>query len=186
MKRDISRQILKYLLLVGIISIASTSPYFFPRLFKVIWKSFEYNPPQRKKYLDAFNYLKRKGFINVERDGYDVVVILTEKGKKKAGKYQIDDLKIEKPKKWDRHWRIVVFDIPNSQRIKRDVFRRKLKELGFYSIQKSVWLHAFSCEKEVELLKSFLGLDNKQIQVILADSLENKYLNKQLKKIYKI
>lgn len=48
-------------------------------------------------------------------------------------------------KKWDKKWRIVTFDIPEKKRTKRDLFRRKLKELGFGMIQESLWVtpHAF-------------------------------------------
>jgi hypothetical protein len=37
--------------------------------------------------------------IEIKREGHDVSLGLTTKGRKLAGKYQIDDLEIEKPKK---------------------------------------------------------------------------------------
>lgn len=41
--------------------------------------------------------------------------------------------------KWDGCWRIVIFDIPERQRVVRDLFRRNLKNWGFKQVQKSVW-----------------------------------------------
>ncbi|MCL5676074.1 MAG: hypothetical protein M1120_03015 [Patescibacteria group bacterium] len=42
--------------------------------------------------------------------------------------------------KWDRKWRIVVFDIAEISRRSRDILRAKLKKLGFGMFQKSVWV----------------------------------------------
>lgn len=45
--------------------------------------------------------------------------------------------------KWDGRWRILIFDIPEDQRRKRDTLRQKLGELNFYQLQKSVWITPF-------------------------------------------
>jgi len=109
-----------------------------------------------------------------------VSIVLTEKGKKQAEKYQINDLAIERPKKWDKKWRVVIFDIPSSSRTIRDAFRRKLKELGFYPLQKSIWVYPYSCKKEVELLRDFFGLNRKQLQLLEVINLDaERFLRKQ-------
>lgn len=122
----------------------------------------------------------------IERVGNDIKISLTEEGKNKAKKYQIDSLKILKPKIWDRLWRVVIFDIPDTQKIKRNAFRRKLKELGFYSLQKSVWVCPFKCDKEINFLRDFFGLDKKQIEILLVKSIENDIIVKKMKDVYKI
>lgn len=53
---------------------------------------------------------------------------------------------------WDGHWRIVLFDIPEGKRQRRDLLRRHLKQLGFGQWQKSVWVSPFKVE---ELLTDF-------------------------------
>ena len=98
---------------------------------------------------------------------------MTDNGKKRAGKYQIDDLEIAKPKKWDKKWRLVIFDIPHLQRTERNAFRSKLKELGFCQLQKSVWIHAFDCKEEIKLLREFFGLSRKQVQILLVERIED-------------
>ncbi|MEK7664647.1 MAG: hypothetical protein AAB361_00735 [Patescibacteria group bacterium] len=187
MKASVSKDILIFLLFVGIISITATSPYFLYNLAKFILKNkrFEYCKGE-KKAKDAFNYLKRNGLIEIKKDGHDIVVTLTEKGKKRANKYKIDELKIETPKIWDRLWRVVIFDIPDSQKIKRNAFRGKLKELGFYSLQKSVWLHPFDCKKEINFLRNFFRLDKKQIEILLVKEIDSHSIVNKIKNIYKI
>ena len=175
-----TREILKYLLLAGAIYIAASSPYFALNLTKNISRLKKL---KRKNANYTFNYLKKRGLIEIKKEGHNVRVALTEEGRKRAGKYQIDDLEIEKPKKWDKKWRVVIFDIPNSSGIIRDIFRRKLKEFGFYPLQKSIWVYPFPCREEIKLLREFLGVDKKQIQILEVIKLEN---DKFLKKHFQI
>ena len=52
-------------------------------------------------------------------------------------------------KRWDKRWRILIFDIPEKIRWKRDVFRGKLKTLGFGMVQQSVWVSPHPFEDDV-------------------------------------
>ena len=167
--RYFSREILKYLLLIGAIYIAASSPYFVSKLTRKIFK----RDISKKKNANIFFYLRRRGLIEIKREGADVKIGLTKEGRKIAGKYQVDDLEIEKPKKWDKRWRLVIFDVPNSSRLIRDIFRRKLKEFGFSLLQKSVWIYPFECKKEINLLREFLGVNKRQIQVLEVSKLED-------------
>jgi len=169
--RYYSKEILKYLLLTGAVYIAASSPYFALNLTKNISKIKK--ELSKQKAVNTFNYLKRRGLIEVKREGHDVRIALTEEGKKRAGKYQIDDFEIERPKKWDKKYRLIIFDVPNATRLIRDILRRKLKEWGFYPLQKSVWIHAFDCKGEISLLREFLGLNKKQLQILEISKLEN-------------
>ena len=187
MKSDFSRKILAYLVLAGMVSIAATSPFFLTRLAKIVTRELRYkNKSDYKKFRSAFYYLKKKRFIDIEEKGFDIKIIPTEKGIKMMKRYKVLELKINKPKKWDGKIRIVAFDIPDKQRAKRNAFRYKLKELGFYSSQKSVWLHPFECKNEIKILKDFFGLNNKQIQFFTAERIEDEFLLERIKKAYNI
>lgn len=178
-RSEITKDILKYLLLTGAIYVATSSPYFSIRLIKNI-QSLDKHP--RKKLSSAFYTLKKQGCLKIERRGYQIYISLTETGKKKASWLQIDDLKIQKPKKWDRKWRLVIFDISQLKKIYREAFRGKLKELGFLPLQKSVWIIPFDCRDEIDLLKDFLGLTNDEVKLIIADDIgEDGYFKKTFK-----
>ena len=43
-------------------------------------------------------------------------------------------------KEWDKSWYLVIFDIPEKLRGKRNILREKLKKLGFGQLQQSVWI----------------------------------------------
>jgi len=111
------------------------------------------------------------------RDG-TYTLILTHEGKIRALAYNIGTMSIQKPKTWDQKWRVVVFDIPERFRKKRDSFRAHLQGLEFYELQKSVFAHPYECIDEIEYIIEFYHL-RKFVRTLLADSIDNELHLKQ-------
>lgn len=83
-------------------------------------------------------------------------VRLTGRGKKVLSRdYPLFSLQ---RKQWDRKWRLVIFDIKEPQRRKRDFFRKKLLELGLGMIQKSVYLTPFDIAMDLQEFIEAVGL----------------------------
>lgn len=55
----------------------------------------------------------------------------------------------EYKKRKDGKWIMVIFDIPEKIKNKRDFFRRKLQFLGFKMLQKSIWVCPFDVLKDI-------------------------------------
>jgi len=188
--RKVARIILKTLLLTGVVAIVSTSSAFGPKIVAQLIKNINYKFKSRKNkcqikpdHANSFYYLKEKGFLQIEDRGGQIYIALTEEGKKKAGKYQIDDLEIEKPDKWDGKWRIMIFDIRDKQKIKREALRGKIKELGMFQLQKSVWVYPYDFSKEIKILREFFGLTKDEMKIIVADVIED---DGKLKEFFKL
>ncbi len=179
-KSEIVKDILIWLAIAGGVYIAASSPYFVRNLLKSFKKWRKY---PKKKIVDTFYNLKRQGLIEIHQRGGQIYINLTKEGKKKAGRFQIDALKIKKPKKWDGKWRLVIFDISQLKKIHREAFRGKLKELGFYPLQKSVWIHPFDCQAEIELLREFFGLTEREIRLIIAEKIGK---DQEIKEFFKV
>ena len=179
-RSEITKDILKWLAISGAVCIAATSPYFSINLIKGFKNRKKY---KKKKVCDTFYNLKRQGYIDIKSRNHQIYIFLTKEGRKKAGRFQIDSLKINKPKKWDRKWRIVIFDIAQLKNLQRNAFRGKLKELGFYPLQKSVLICPYSCQDEIALLRDFFGLSQKEIRLITAANIED---DNFLRKIFKL
>jgi len=179
-KSKIVRDIFYWLMVAGVVSVAATSPYFATNLFKAYrrWKKY----PRRKIY-DTFGYLRHRGLIETRVKDGQIYISLTVAGKEKAGYFQINDLEIKRPKTWDGKWRIVIFDIAELKKLHREAFRGKLKELGFYQLQKSVWLYPFDCETEIELLRDFFGLRENDLRLIVAEKIGR---DKEIRDFFKI
>lgn len=156
-KGEMIKIILKGILYAGGITIALTSPYFIPRILPKIIRYARYKKKmeeiQKRRFYNAFRYLKNKGLLEMEYRGKQVYISLTPEGKKFCGRYQIDDLKIKKPLRWDKKWRVLIFDISEKNKIKRESLRGKLKELGLYPLQKSVWVCPYEFYKEMDMLR---------------------------------
>lgn len=62
----------------------------------------------------------------------------------------LDNLRLHKyQKKWDGLWRLVIYDIPEKQKNKRDILRDYLKYLGFGKIQGSSWASPYDFSAEI-------------------------------------
>ena len=179
-KSAIIQDILKLLAIGGAIYIAAGSPYFIRMLLKKYSQLGKY---PNKKISNAFSRLRKQGCLQFQAVNHQIYISLTEKGKRKAGWMQIDDLEIAKQKKWDKKWRLVIFDIAQIKKIYREAFRGKLKILGFRSLQKSVWVHPYECQAEIELLKDFFGLSDKELRLIVAQSIG---IDEELKKEFRL
>ena len=175
-KSEIVKDVFSLLFTGGAIIIAANSPYFLPNLIRKYerWRKYP-----RKKVSDTFYRLRQKGLIDIKTVNNQIYISLTDKGKKKAGIYQIDKLKITRPKRWDGKWRIILFDIPEKKKISREALRGKLKELGFFMFQKSAWIYPFECRAEIELLRDFFGLSNNEMRIIISENIEDDSILKE-------
>lgn len=167
-KSEIVKDILLWLAISGAVYVAATSPYFIRNLIKVFKKSNKYN---KKKIYDTFYMLQKEDCIKIDKQKNQIYISLTEKGRKKAGWLQIDNLKLKNSKKWDKKWRIVIFDIAQLKKLHREAFRGKLKELNFYPLQKSVWIYPFKCKDEIDLLRDFFGLSQDEVRLIVSNNI---------------
>jgi len=179
-KLEITKDILTWIAVAGLITIAATSPYFGTNLIRAFQRRKRYG---KKKVYDTFSRLRREGYLKVEKHNHQIYISLTKEGRKKAGRFQVNGLKIEKPKHWDGLWRIIIFDIIQPQRIKREALRGFLRRLELYPLQKSVWVHPYNCKDEIKLLRDFFGLGENELRIIVAKDIGN---DQAIKKYFKL
>ena len=82
---------------------------------------------------------------------------------------------IKKPRRWDGHWRIVLFDIPEKRRLGREALRSKLKQLGFYQLQKSCFIHPFECKSEIDFVCELFEV-SPYVNFVVAKEIEGQTL----------
>ncbi len=142
--------VLKSIIVIIAAGVLVGSIFAMPYILKHL-PSRHHTPKNKQRIHKALIYLKKHSLVDIRKDK----VSLTEKGVKKLNSIQYEILTIPRPKKWDKQWRIVIFDIPERYRSTRDLLRTKLKKLGFYQIQKSTWIYPFSCKTELESIRSY-------------------------------
>ncbi|MBI3046188.1 MAG: hypothetical protein HYY86_01415 [Candidatus Harrisonbacteria bacterium] len=150
-------QILKYAFLAGgFIVLSSIAPASGAQLVRDLVRIyFRKKRFEREKFLRDLKNLQARNLINYqELANGDIKIVLTRAGKTIELKYNLDNLKLDTKRKWDKKWRMVIFDIPNAKKKAREALRQKLNQLNFYPIQESVFLTPYECEKELDFICS--------------------------------
>lgn len=87
-------------------------------------------------------------------------------------------------KQWDRHWRLVIYDIPETKRIARNHIRLLLKSLGFRQLQISVWAHPMPCLNQFRDIQKAYGIEHHILLLEVKDSKDFISLKRTFSKHY--
>jgi len=135
----------------------------------------------RGRVKQAVKRLERRGLIVTESRGEEFVVRITQAGRKWFRRYQFNHLVIERQKRWDGTWRIVLFDIPEDHHATRDTVREWLKRLGFARIQQSVWIIPWPCQVQFDSLCSEFRLGNQAMLLEAKTIAKGRALRRQFR-----
>lgn len=143
-----------------------------PSIFQVLGRT---GALARLKYQTkgVLTRLKMKGEIEFEeRDGKQYAR-LTERGEEALALGQQKMLlATSKSRKWDRRYRLVMFDVPERRKKIRERLRFQMREVGFLRIQDSAWLYPYDCEEFMALLKADLHI-GKDVLYAVVEEIEN-------------
>jgi DNA-binding transcriptional regulator PaaX len=117
----------------------------------------------------------RSGLL--ESDGH--MLRLSKDGERRLRWLELADFKIPKPRRWDKKWRILMFDIPEKRKSTREQVRRTLAQIGFVHLQDSVWVCPYDCEDIITLLKADFKI-GKEMLYVIADSIEGDFILKRV------
>jgi len=151
----------------GIFTIKTWKKICYPHYFE-FWQEYK-RKKQRKHFAQFINYLKKSGYIKIKNLEGKKGILLTPKGKNKALKTRFKLL--EKKKREDRKWIMVIFDIPERKRDLRDLLRENLQILGYKKFQQSVWVCPYDVLKETESTISQNSLDS-YVRIFLIEEVE--------------
>lgn len=133
------------------------------------WKEIE-----RRALYRAINRLYESKLVDFKYNEKEKTntIVLNREGRKIALIYNSEKMKVKPMKKWDGKWRIVTFDVPEKARYVRDGIRQALKRMKFFEYQKSVFVHPFECQDEIDFIVEFYEA-RPWVRFITADSLDN-------------
>lgn len=119
---------------------------------------------QQIYHLERFGYFGKKGF--------------TAKALDKLKKWHQKDNGDKTSPKWDKKWRIVIFDIPERSRLSRERLRFFLKDLGFKMLQNSNWICPYGDFDEIQNYIKEEKIE-KYVILIVSDKISNELLYKK-------
>ena len=139
---------------------------------------------RRLRHMDPGSYyhsvwsLKQRGLIKVvERNGKKFID-LTKDGQLRA---LLIKAKLHQKQAWDHKWRLILFDIPEKARDKRNLFRKLLKVNNFIQLQASVYISPWALNKGAVTYLKESGLIE-YIRILRVDVMDDdKYLLKKFK-----
>jgi len=139
------------------------------------WKNindyFKWRDLDKKRFNDNLKRLEKERVVKIYLKDNQHVLELTNKGKSKIFDLLNKDDQYRIPKKWDCKWRIVIFDIPDEDKNDRDAFRWRLKAMGFYQLQESVFVFPFNCKDYIDYLKDLYQI-KRYVQYIVAEAID--------------
>ena len=161
----INKAILKSLLVAGFLSVALVAP-----------NAIKFFDPRERPRMDSM----RRAFLRLKSSGYIEIVdqkaTLTQKGR--ALLNNLTYLGYGETKKWDKKWRVIIFDIPEKRRAVRDQLRQTLNNIGFVKLQNSVWVYPYECSELISLLKSDFKIGKDVLYLTVTEIENDEFLRK--------
>lgn len=148
-------------------------------------------PDYRQTAINAqMGRLYKKGYISKIKRGRNIFVSLVGDFWKLKGDF-ITTKRKKYQRGWDRKWRIIIYDIPETKKDKRNRLRELIKQLGFGKVQGSCWISCYDFSDEIyafakeERILDYLGIHEgrfytgKSIDILVEEIWNLKDLHKE-------
>lgn len=168
-KGYLQQAVLGTVAVAGVIAIAMVAPNLLQ-----LSGGFSRNRNRFSEYThSAATRLANRGFVTFEQKNGKKYLRITEAGRRFLLQEELKfSLRNAGKKRWDRRWRMVVFDIPERRRGVRGRLRQTMRSLGFLRLQHSVWIYPYDCEDLLTLLKADLHV-GKDVVYAIVERIEN-------------
>jgi len=182
-RKSLNRDIL-FIAAAGPIILASLFLPNAPQMLKPLIKWHRnWGRVKRQRIYEAVRRLNQKRLIELTQKGNNLYIEITENGKRLIKNFDYDNIELPSHKKWDKKWRLVIFDIPEKKKKERRALSVKLKDLGFYPLQESVFIYPYDCRDEIDFICEFLSI-NRYVNYCLVESLDKR--EGELRKIFNL
>jgi len=164
-KQKLQKVVLNTIKVAGVLSVGLLAPSVIGALSKT---GLIPRTREREYIASSASKLTKRGLLVYKNDHYN----LTTTGEKLLRRWELSDYKLHQPKKWDKKWRMIIFDIPEKKKKVRKQISLLFKQTGLYRLQDSVWVYPYDCEDIMGLLKTDFGV-GKDLLYVIADEIEN-------------
>lgn len=164
-RRNLQKLVLQTVATVGVLSIAMIAPNVIGAMAKL---GIIPNNREKEYISSSARKLVKRGLLSYNGKKY----CLTPDGEKLLHRWQFADFRLRKPKRWDKKWRVIIFDIPEQKKHIRNQITMLFRQAEFLRLQDSVWVYPYDCEDVVTLLKTDFGI-GRHLLYLIVDELEN-------------
>lgn len=175
----VAEVILRSIAVAGILTVAVCAPNAL-QILKPFFKKKKYSP--HRAVAKSIESLVASGYVLYTKDSHgNRSLELTKKGKWESSIRNVSLTPLMN-KKWDGMWRVVIFDIPNTQQKLRDELRRGMRLYGFHLLQRSVWVYPYQCDAFISILRNHLELTDD----VLYMTVKTVEKSSELQKLFKL
>lgn len=161
--KNIQKAVLETVAAAGVISVALVAPNVIGAMRKL---GIPLSVRQDAAVIRARKRLVEKKLLVYERG----LLRLTQKGRTALERVDLAEYGSRKKKqRWDKRWRLLIFDIPEKKRALRDKIRNTLVVIGFMRLQDSVWIYPYDCEDLITLLKADFKIGKDMLYAIVEE-----------------
>lgn len=173
----VAKAVLGLVAVAGVVGVAAVAPGAF-QIARVLdsRRARRYETPSYIRR--TLKSLKRRGLVRINMHHGELRVYLTNKGERELLKYRLQ-VRSNERKRWDKKWRIVIFDIQERKRFARDGIRSDMESFGFVKLQASVWVYPFECEEVVALLRAQYKLGQELVYIVAGDIENDEWLQQE-------
>lgn len=167
-KRDIQTIALAAVATGGLLAVAAVAP----KIINLLGSS-GLDAKFRHQTKSVLSRLAHKGYVEFAQERGGSFVRITARGEQALEfERHRSALRANKPRRWDKRYRLVIFDIPEKRRSLRTRLRRELRTVGFMRLQDSTWIYPYDCEEFVALLKAELRV-GKDVLYAIVEQVEH-------------
>ena len=171
-KKNLQHVILSTVATAGILGVGLLAPNVIGAMAKL---GLIPNKRQKEYVSSSASKMVRKGLIKFNGKFYELTML----GQERLRRWEFNNFKLNKPKRWDKKWRVIIFDIPDKKRRVRDQIRTLFKAADFYLLQESVWVYPYDCEDIIALLKTDFGVGRNLLYLIVEELENDRYLREE-------
>lgn len=162
----------------GILLVAAAAPNVLQLLEKIPGNKYKF----KYRLKSVGGRLADQGLVRFVERGAKKYMEITPAGRQhiemQQRKFGLDS---PKRRRWDKRWRVIIFDIPERSRALRDRLRIMLRSLGFVQLQGSVWVYPHDCEEVITLIKTELKTGASVLYLIVEQLEYDKHLKEHFK-----
>lgn len=123
----------------------------------------------------SYQRLVRSGHLRFEGN----LLRLTVKGERELHLLMLRQHSRQEKKRWDKKWRVIIFDVPERKKGLREKVRNEVRAIGFVRVQDSVWIYPYDCEDLITLLKADLHIGRELLYMIVDELEGDEWLRKK-------
>lgn len=154
------------LLILGEVATAAVSA-FFPHPYYHTFCSHT----KRRSLEVALERFQRRNLVGIRRKNGHEEWHLTNEGEKLARRLK-SKIAFAKQRAWDGKWRMIIFDIPEDVRDRRDFLRRELTGLGLHQLQRSVWITPYELPQSFFEIMAELDI-GEHLRLVIAEAIRD-------------